>query len=54
MVCPIINAFQLNRAWPGMVLDVIDDAGHSAMELGIRRGLVRATNAFRDNGSFTG
>ena len=52
MVCPMVTAHELAQAWSGLVLQVVDDAGHSAMEQGIRRGLVRATNSFRDTGAF--
>lgn len=52
MICPIISAKALADASTGIVLNIIDDAGHSAMEPGIRSGLVAAANAFRDNGSF--
>ncbi|MEK9726051.1 MAG: prolyl aminopeptidase [Rhodospirillaceae bacterium] len=47
MICPMVTAKALADAWPGMVLKVVDDAGHSAMEPGIRHGLVEATNQFR-------
>ena len=52
MICPIISAKLLADSRPGIVLNIIDDAGHSAMEPGIRAGLVEATNNFRDNRSF--
>jgi proline iminopeptidase len=43
LICPIVTADELARAWPGARLQVIDDAGHSAMEPGIRTALVNAT-----------
>ena len=43
MVCPLDNAFDLHRAWPESQLDIVRDAGHSAMEPGIIDALVRAT-----------
>jgi len=46
MVCPIDNAFALRDAWPDSDLQVIRDAGHSAMEPGITDALVRATDRF--------
>jgi len=46
MVCPVDNAFALHEAWPGSDLQVIRDAGHSAMEPGITDALVRATDRF--------
>jgi proline iminopeptidase len=47
-VCPIVTADELHRAWPEADYRVIPDAGHSAMEPGIRRALVAATNRFKD------
>ncbi len=40
MVCPIMNADELARAWPEAEYIVVPDAGHSAMEPGIRGRLV--------------
>ena len=48
MVCPATSAFELAAAWPGARLTVIPDAGHSALETGIRRALVGAVERFRD------
>jgi proline iminopeptidase len=42
LLCPPITATQLHRAWPGSRLVIIDDAGHSATEAGIRSALVSA------------
>ena len=47
MVCPIETADELHRAWPAAEYQIIPDAGHSAMEPGIRSGLVRAMDGFR-------
>jgi proline iminopeptidase len=47
MVCPIVTADALHRAWPEAEYVVVPDAGHSAMEPGIRSALVRATERFR-------
>lgn len=44
MICPLDNAFELNKAWPSSELHIIRDAGHSAMEPGIVDALVRATD----------
>ena len=46
MVCPFDNAFALKQAWPDADLQIIRDAGHSAMEPSITEALVRATNRF--------
>ncbi len=46
VICPPVTAQRLVMAWPGATLEVIEDAGHSALEPGIRAGLVRATERF--------
>jgi proline iminopeptidase len=46
VICPMRSAWDLHRAWPQADFQVIDDAGHSAFELGTARALVRATNRF--------
>jgi proline iminopeptidase len=43
MVCPIRSADELALAWPEAEYVVVRDAGHSAMEPGIREQLVLAT-----------
>jgi proline iminopeptidase len=40
LLCPPITATQLHRAWPGSRLILVEDAGHSATEPGIRSALV--------------
>ena len=47
MVCPACSAFELAAAWPNARLSVVPDAGHSALEPGIRRALVAAVERFR-------
>jgi proline iminopeptidase len=47
MVCPIATADRLVHAWPEASYVVVPDAGHSAMEPGIRGALVRATEAMK-------
>ena len=42
MVCPIRSADELARAWPEAEYVIVPDAGHSAMEPGIREQLVLA------------
>jgi len=42
MVCPIVTADELHRAWPEAAYHIVDDAGHSALEPGIRARLVAA------------
>jgi proline iminopeptidase len=47
MVCPIVTADELHAAWPESDYVVVPDAGHSAMEPGIRAALVRATERLK-------
>ncbi len=42
MVCPIATADELARAWPEAEYVIVPDAGHSALDSGIRAALVRA------------
>jgi proline iminopeptidase len=48
MVCPIASADELARAWPKAQFVIVPDAGHSAMEPGIRGELVLATERMKD------
>jgi len=43
MVCPIVSADELANAWPEAEYVVVPDAGHSAMEPGVRGQLITAT-----------
>jgi proline iminopeptidase len=47
MICPARTAFELAAVWPQARLTIIPDAGHSALEPGIRRSLVAAVERFR-------
>jgi proline iminopeptidase len=47
VVCPIMSAWALYRAWPEAELVVVGDAGHSVTEPGITSALVDATDRFR-------
>jgi proline iminopeptidase len=47
MVCPIASADELARAWPEAEFVIVPDAGHSAMEPGIREQLVLATERMK-------
>ena len=47
MVCPIRSADELAQAWPEAQYVVVPDAGHSAMEPGIREQLVLATERMK-------
>ncbi len=44
MVCPVESAWALSQAWPEARLEIIPDAGHSALEPGILSALVSATD----------
>ena len=43
VVCPIDQAFAVHEAWPDARLDLVAEAGHSALEPGITTALVAAT-----------
>jgi proline iminopeptidase len=47
MVCPIASADELASAWPRAEYVIVPDAGHSAMEPGIREQLVLATERMK-------
>src|SRR3546814_3170036 len=47
IVCPIETADRLHQIWPEADYMVVPDAGHSAMEPGIRRALVAATERYK-------
>lgn len=47
IVCPITTADELRRAWPEAQYQIVPDAGHSAMDPGIRAALMRATEKFK-------
>jgi proline iminopeptidase len=50
IVCPMRSAWDLHRAWPQAQLRIVPDAGHSAMEVGITRELVGATDRYARRG----
>lgn len=47
VVCPMMSAWDLHKAWPEAELQIIRDAGHSALEPGNTSALVEATDRFR-------
>ncbi len=47
VLCPPVSAWELHQAWPGSELTIVQDAGHSAWEPGITRGLVAACEAMK-------
>jgi proline iminopeptidase len=42
MICPAQSAFELAEAWPSARLTLVPDAGHSALEPGVRTALIAA------------
>lgn len=44
MVCPLDNAFALQKSWPNAQLHIIRDAGHSSREPSISDALIKATD----------
>jgi len=49
VVCPMMSAWDLHRAWPEAELRITADAGHSATEPGNISALVDATDGWRNN-----
>lgn len=47
MVCPPISAWGLKKAMPHAKFEMIADAGHSAMEVGVTSALIEATESFK-------
>lgn len=50
VVCPMISAWELHKAWPEARFEVIKDAGHSLSETGITNALIEATDKFAKSG----
>lgn len=48
MICPVANAWKLHKLWPEAELAIIPDAGHAALEPGIRDRLIEATESFKE------
>lgn len=47
IVCPMMSAWELHRAWPEADMQIVPDAGHASTEPGIIDQLVTATDRFR-------
>ena len=47
MVCPPTSAWELKNVLPQAKFEIIPDAGHSAMEVGVTSALIEATEAFK-------
>ncbi|WP_434680498.1 prolyl aminopeptidase [Pseudomonas sp. R1-18] len=52
MIATPNSAFRLHKAWPGSVLVVVEDAGHSPSEPGLVSALIEATEQFKRQGGF--
>jgi len=50
VVCPVESAWELSQAWPEANLHIIQDAGHSMFEVGIRAKLVEAIDNYLEYG----
>ncbi|MCF4970588.1 prolyl aminopeptidase [Nostoc sp. CMAA1605] len=48
VVCPMVSAWELHKAWPEAKFIVVPDAGHSMSEVGIRSALIEATDRCAD------
>lgn len=48
IVCKLENAWTLAQHWPGAVLKIVNDAGHSASESGISRSLYEMSELLAD------
>lgn len=51
LVCPLVGADDLHRAWPEASYVIVDDAGHSSHEPGIAKQLVAAMDRVARTGS---
>jgi len=51
LVCPLVGADDLHRAWPEASYAIVDDAGHSSHEPGIAKQLVAAMDRVARTGS---
>ncbi|MEB3212821.1 MAG: prolyl aminopeptidase [Leptolyngbyaceae bacterium] len=46
VVCPMVTAWELHKAWPEAEFIVVPDAGHSLTEPGIQEALIKATDSY--------
>ena len=46
IICPVVQAWDLHKAWPESDLHIIPDAGHSIYEEGIKNKLLEYTEKF--------
>lgn len=52
VICPTITADELHQRWPEAIYHIVPDAGHSALEPGIRTALIEATERFKTIGGY--
>lgn len=52
VIAPPVAAYTVHRAWPGSVLHIVPDAGHSPSEPGIRRKAIEVLEYFKRNRRF--
>lgn len=52
VIAPPEAAYRVHRAWPGSVLHIAPDAGHSPSEPGIRRKVIQALEQFKRDRKF--
>lgn len=48
MLCKAKNAYDLHRNWPSSELTIVQDAGHSALEPGISKALIAASEKMKE------
>ena len=48
VVCPMVSAWELHRAFPEADFEIVQDAGHSMTEKGIAAKLVEYTDKFSE------
>ena len=48
IICPVVQAWDLHKAWPEADFHIIPDAGHSIYEEGIKNKLIEYTDKYAD------
>lgn len=46
-ICPFQGAYELSKKWPEAELQIIDNGGHSSLDLAITKALITACDAFK-------
>ena len=52
VIAPPAAAYGVHRAWPGSLLHIVPDAGHSPLEPGIRRKVIEVIEYFKRHQCF--